>query len=165
MRHIDRDHAAGKRKAPAKVTASQRQQAQQEAQGGPIRANPAMEQHRGRPCKDVQRAYGQIARELAKGDGDDKRLAVDIVKLVQQMLLPLSKHEQRVQALQEAGRSRSESAGREQARRPSATPERPRSSTSSRRRSQTKDETSKNIDWHYLNSTMQYCFNIKKGAK
>ena len=60
---------------------------------------------------------------MAKGDSDDKRLAVDIVKLVQQMPLPLSKHEQRVQTLQEAGRSRGEAIGREQSRRPGTTPE------------------------------------------
>ena len=122
VRHIDRDHAAGKRKAPARVTASQRQEAQQEAQGGPSRANPAQSNIEA-ARKDVQRAYGQIARELAKGDSDDKRLAVDIVKLVQQMPLPLSKHEQRVQTLQEAGRSRGESVGREQGRRPGTAPE------------------------------------------
>lgn len=109
--HIDRDHAAGKRKAPAKVTASQRQQ----AEGGPIRENPAQSNIEA-SLKDVQRAYGQIARELAKGDGDDKRLAVDIVKLVQQMPLPLSRHEQRVQALQESGQ--------EQSQRPGAAPKR-----------------------------------------
>ena len=73
--------------------------------------------------KDVQHAYGQIARELVKGDGDDKRLAVDIVKLVQQMPLPLSKHEQRVELLKEAGRSRGKS-GQEQSRQPGAEPER-----------------------------------------
>ena len=122
MRHIDRDHAAGKRKAPARVTASQRQEALQEVQSGQGRTNPAQSNIEA-ARKDVQRAYGQIARELAKGDGDDKRLAVDIVKLVQQMPLPLSKHEQRVQALREAGRSRTESAGREQGRRPGTTPE------------------------------------------
>lgn len=119
VRHIDRDHAAGKRKAPARVTASQRQQAQQEAQGGPGRANPAQSNIEA-TRKGVQRAYGQIARELAKGDGEDKRLAVDIVKLVQQMPLPLSKHEQRVQTLQAAGRE----SGQERSRRPGAAPER-----------------------------------------
>jgi hypothetical protein len=118
VRHIDHDHAAGKRKAPARVTASQQQQAQQEAQGGPSRANPAQSSIEA-ARKDVQRAYGQIARGLAKGGGDDKRLAVDVVKLVQQMPLPLSRHEQRVEALQEAGRSRGKS-GQEQSRRPGA---------------------------------------------
>jgi hypothetical protein len=123
VRHIDREHAAGKRKAPARVTASQWQEAQQEAQGGPSRANPAQSNIEA-DRKGVQRAYGQIARELAKGDGDDKRLAVDIVKLVQQMPLPLSRHGQRVQALQEAARSRVESAGKELGRRPGVAPER-----------------------------------------
>lgn len=122
VQHIDRDHAAGKRKAPARVTASQRQQAQQEAQGGPIRGNPAQGSIK-TARKDVQHAYGQIARELAKGDGDDKRLAVDIVKLVQQMPLPLSKHEQRVEVLKEAGRSQGKPS-QEQSRQPGAEPER-----------------------------------------
>lgn len=114
VRHINHDYAAGKRKAPARVTASQQQQAQQEAQGERKQENPAQASiEAGR--KDVQRAYGQIARELAKGDDDDKRLALDIVKFVQQMPPPISRHEQRVMLLEETERSRGDKQNRKAA--------------------------------------------------
>jgi len=54
--------------------------------------------------KEVQHAYGKIARALAQGDGQDKALALNVVQFVQQMPAPITKHQATVQALRDAGR-------------------------------------------------------------
>lgn len=47
----------------------------------------------------LQRAYAHVAKALAKGDEQDRRLAVDIVYFVQAMPPPLTRHEFLVQDL------------------------------------------------------------------
>lgn len=101
VRHIDREHAKGKRKAPARVSAAQREAAELEARGGRKHLNPAqpklIEQR-----KQVQQDFGTVARVLATGDQDDKRLAVEVVQFVQQMPPVKTRHAEQVEALQRA---------------------------------------------------------------
>lgn len=101
VRHIDADHEQGKRKKPARTTAAQKKAAAVELQTGERRANPAQD-NISAARKDTQRAYWQFARALATGDAEDKKIAEDIVRLVQTMPQPVTRHEAMVQSLRDA---------------------------------------------------------------
>ncbi|EKL9720638.1 relaxase/mobilization nuclease domain-containing protein [Escherichia coli] len=81
-----------------RTKASRRAEAMREAAGGPARRNPAQDRISA-ARKETQQGYGQVARALAKGDGEDKQLALQIVRFVQQMPPPITQHEAMVQAL------------------------------------------------------------------
>lgn len=98
VRHIDTEFKHGKRKARARVSQAQRQDAELEAKTGKKRPNPAQD-NISAARKDTQKAYGQIARALATGEIEDKRLAVEIVRLVQAMPPVITKHEALVQTM------------------------------------------------------------------
>lgn len=98
LRHMDNEFKQGKRKALSRVSESQIQDAKLEIETGKKRKNPVKSKIN-TARKDVQHAYGAIAKALAKGDADDQRLALDIVKLVQTMPPAITKHEKLVQNL------------------------------------------------------------------
>lgn len=83
VQHIDLGYAAGQRNAPARATAGQQTTAQREAESGkdtnPHRAAIIAQRRR------VQHDFGVVARALATGDYNDKKLAVEVVKYVQAM--------------------------------------------------------------------------------
>jgi hypothetical protein len=99
VRHIDQGHIKGGRKSSSRVSASRREAAEREASGGQKHVNPAqakiVEQR-----KQVQHDFGTVARTLAAGDKDDKTLAVEIVRFVQQMPPVRTRHAEQVEALQ-----------------------------------------------------------------
>lgn len=99
VRHIDREHAKGRRKAPARVSASQREAAELEARAGRKHVNPAQDNIIAQR-KSVHRDFGTVARALATGDQDDKRLAVEVVQFVKQMPPIKTRHAEQVEALQ-----------------------------------------------------------------
>lgn len=103
VKHIDRDYAEGKRDKPARVTTARKQDAEQEARNGVKRSNPARAKIVANR-KDAHKAYGQIARALASGDAEDKRLAFDVVELVKSMPPVATKHDVLVQQANEIAR-------------------------------------------------------------
>lgn len=105
VRQIDAGFRAGKRKAPARVVQARIRDAELEAKTGQKRAHPSQDKISVSRA-GTQKAYGQIARALAAGDSQDKQLALDIVRLVQDMPPTTSKHQALVQGLSGTGRSR-----------------------------------------------------------
>lgn len=101
VRHINQEHAEGRRKAPARVSASQREAAELEARAGRKHVNPAQDNIIAQR-KSVQHDFGTAARALAAGDQDDKRLAVEVVQFVKQMPPIKTRHAEQVEALQRA---------------------------------------------------------------
>jgi len=97
LRHMERRGAA------STVKAGFQTDVENEIFVGSIRANPAQDKISA-TRKEVQHAYGKIARALAQGDAQDKALAVNVVQFVQQMPAPITKHQTTVQALCDAGR-------------------------------------------------------------
>lgn len=100
-------HIEQRGKTP-RVKAARRADAEREAAGVAAKPNPAQDRISA-TRKETQHAYGQIARALAKGDAEDKQLAVQVVKFVQQMPPPITQHEAMVQELrnqQQAGTRR-----------------------------------------------------------
>ena len=95
VRIIDREHTRGERKAPSRGNLAQRESAEQEAQRGAAHINPAQANIL-KQRKQVQHDFGTVARALAAGDQEDKRLAVEIVRFVEQMPPIVTKHEQLV---------------------------------------------------------------------
>lgn len=96
--HIDAEFRRGKRREPSRVTRAREQDAADEAKTGKKRNNPAQD-NISAARKETQKAYGQIARALAAGEDEDKKIAVDIVRLIQAMPPVLTKHESLVQSL------------------------------------------------------------------
>lgn len=95
VRIIDREHTRGERKVPSRVNLAQRESAEQEAQEGAAHVNPAQANIL-KQRKRAQHNFGTVARALAAGDEEDKRLAVEIVRFVEQMPPIVTKHEQLV---------------------------------------------------------------------
>jgi len=100
--HLNQEHAKGKRAAPARVTAAQHQAAELEARTGQKHVNPAEQKIATRRAQ-VQHDFGTVARALATGTDDDKRLALEIVRFVQQMPPLRTRHAEQVDALRRAG--------------------------------------------------------------
>ena len=100
VHHIDREHAKGRRKTPARVSTSQREAVELEARAGRKRVNPTQDNIIAQR-KSVQHAFGTVARALATGDQDDKRLAVEVVQFVKQMP-PIKTWHAQAEALQRA---------------------------------------------------------------
>lgn len=98
VRHIDREHAEGRRTEPARVSASQREAVELEARGGRKHVNPAQAKIAAQR-KQVHQDFGHVARTLATGDQDDKKLAVEIVRFVQQMPPAQTRHTEQVETL------------------------------------------------------------------
>jgi hypothetical protein len=98
VRHMDIEFKQGKRKAPARVSQAQQIDAELEANTGRMRNNPVQD-HISLARKQTQKAYGEMARALATGDAEERRLALDIVRLVKTMPPVITKHETLVQAL------------------------------------------------------------------
>lgn len=96
IRHINKGYAEGKRKEPARVTAAQIEAAAQEAMEGQKHQNPAQDNIVAQR-KKVQHDFGAVARALAAGDQEDKKLAVEVVQFVKQMPPLITRHEQYVQ--------------------------------------------------------------------
>lgn len=98
IRHIDREHAKGRRKAPARVSTSQRETAELEVRVGRKHVNPAQDNIIARR-KSVQRDFGVVARALAGGDREDKKLALAVVEFVGRMPPVTSRHAELVESL------------------------------------------------------------------
>lgn len=101
VRHINKEHGKGRRKEPARVTASQRKAVELEAKTGQKHINPAQDNISARR-KQVQHDFGTVARALAAGSVEDKQLALEVVQFVQQMPPVKSRHAEQVEALQRA---------------------------------------------------------------
>lgn len=99
IRHIDQQYEQGQREQGSYVLAAQRTQAVLEVDHGQVHANPAHARI-ATQRRQVLRNFGNVARELAAGDQDDKQLAIDIVRFVQQMPPAKTRHAERVEALQ-----------------------------------------------------------------
>lgn len=99
VKHIDRDYRKGRRKAPARVTAAQREAAELEASTGKKHVNPAQERVRAQR-KQVHQEFGTVARALAAGDREDQQLALEIVQFIKQMPPVKTRHMEQVEALQ-----------------------------------------------------------------
>lgn len=102
VRHINTAFQKGKRREAARVTIAQRHDAEVELYTGKRRVNPAKDNINA-SRRDTQNAYGKIARALAIGDAGERKIAIDIVRLVQTMPPVLTKHEVLVQSLHNAG--------------------------------------------------------------
>lgn len=100
--HIDAEFEQGKRQEPARVTRAKTQEAEAEVKTGNKRANPA-QGNISAARKHTQKAYSQIARALATGEAGDKKIALDIVRLVQTMPPLVTKHDVLVQSLRGIG--------------------------------------------------------------
>lgn len=100
IKHIDRGYVAGKRKAPSRVTAAQRADAEKEASTGQPRINPAQDKIIAARRK-VQKGYGDVARALSAGDLEDKKLALDIVQFIKDVPPPVTRHQEMVTAVRE----------------------------------------------------------------
>jgi hypothetical protein len=101
IRHIDQEHEQGQRAQGSYVLAAQRTEAMLEVNRGQVHVNPAHAKIVTQR-KQVLRNFGTVARELAAGNQDDKQLAIDIVRFVQQMPPAQTRHAERVEALQRA---------------------------------------------------------------
>jgi len=98
IKHINQEYARGRRKAPARVSVSQRNAADLEAREGIKHINPAKENivaQRKRVHKDI----GSVARMLAEGNKDEKKLALEIVHFVKTMNPVKTRHDELVEAL------------------------------------------------------------------
>ena len=71
-----------------------------EIRTGEKRNNPAQD-NISAARKNTQKAYGEIGRALATGSTEDKRLALDIVRLMHTMTPAITKHETLIQYLYE----------------------------------------------------------------
>lgn len=83
VRNINAEHEKGKREEPAIVTVGQQEREAREANGKTNRKAALDKIRAGR--REIEKAYGQIARALATGDNADKALALQIVGLVKHM--------------------------------------------------------------------------------
>ncbi len=101
IRHINADYEQGSREQPAKVTVAQKLAAEAELENGEKHNNPAQAKIE-TARKETQHAYGQVARALATGDVEDKKLALDIVRLVKAMPPVITQHENLVESLRKA---------------------------------------------------------------
>lgn len=81
VRHIDAEYTEGTRQEPARVTASQRADADKELASGVERKHPAYRQLK-TARKEQQQSWGRLARALARGDDADRRLALDVTRFV-----------------------------------------------------------------------------------
>lgn len=97
--HINKDYEAGKRPAPARTTQRQLADAERELASGERRQNPA-KAHIDANRKDTVQSFGKIARALAAGDGEDKKLALRIVEFVRAMPATTTRHDALVRAIQ-----------------------------------------------------------------
>lgn len=113
VRHINRDYSKGKRKEPAKVTAEAKTLAQREAAGEGRHSNPAQVAI-GAARKRTQKEYGTVARALAAGTADDKQLALDVVEFIKQLPPITTQHAERVRALKDSERTKTQEVSREQ---------------------------------------------------
>lgn len=99
VRHINKEHGKGRRKEPARVTASQRKAAELEAKTGRKHINPAQDNISARR-KQVQHDFGTVARALVAGGREDQQLALEIVQFIKQMPPVKTRHMEQVEALQ-----------------------------------------------------------------
>lgn len=106
VRHINSEYQKGRRSSPARVTQAQEQDAAIEVETGQQHINPARERIKA-SRKDVQHAYGQVARALSTGDAEDKKIAMKIVGFVKAMPSIATKHEALVAQLQKEAGGRS----------------------------------------------------------
>ena len=83
------------------MSASQREATELEARAGRKHVNPAQDNIIAQR-KSVQHAFGTVARALATGDQDDKRLAVEVAQFVKQMPPIKTRHAEQAEALQRA---------------------------------------------------------------
>lgn len=97
--HIDKDFENGKRKEPSLIAQQRLKEAEREVYTGIKRINPAQDKI-SVARNDMFSAYENIARGLGPGDISDKQLALDIVRFVQTMPAPITKHQALVQSLQ-----------------------------------------------------------------
>ncbi|WP_222839647.1 hypothetical protein, partial [Pseudomonas syringae group genomosp. 3] len=87
-----------RRGAKPRTKVAQRADAELEAVGKGVHVNPAKSSIQ-KSRKNTHQAYGRVARALAAGDSDDKRLALDIVNFIKQLPPPLTQHDELVQQL------------------------------------------------------------------
>lgn len=92
VQHINADYEKGMRKSPARVTQQQTEAAAKELATGQKHVNPASDQIKSNR-KAVNQIYGEVARALAEGDNEDKKLAMSIVRFVHAMPPLVTRHE------------------------------------------------------------------------
>ena len=92
IRHLDRSFQHNESDTPSRISQAQKQAAKLDINNTKQHVNPAKENIQ-KTRRNVQIAYGQIARYLAKGNADDKQLALNIAHFVKTMPLPVTKHE------------------------------------------------------------------------
>jgi hypothetical protein len=78
---VDKAYKAGKRSAPSRATEAQEKAVQSELKTGQTHQNPAEGKIK-ESRKQIETAYGQIARALVTGTDEDKKMAVKIVEFV-----------------------------------------------------------------------------------
>ena len=92
IRHIDQAFQHNERDASSRISQAQKQAVKLDIDKNKQHINPAQD-HIKATRKNVQTAYGQIARCLAKGTADDKQLALHIAQFIKSMPRPVTKHE------------------------------------------------------------------------
>ncbi|QPN17977.1 relaxase/mobilization nuclease domain-containing protein (plasmid) [Pseudomonas aeruginosa] len=105
-----------RRGAVSRAKAAQLADAEREATGGPKKKNPAQDRISANR-KEAEQTYGKVARALASGETEDKQLAVQIVRFVQQMPPLETQHDVLVQRLRkqsDKGDGRGRTRGQEQ---------------------------------------------------
>ncbi len=103
VKHINRQYREGKRTDLAQVTQSQQKAVEREIKTGQEHINPAQDKIN-KNRKKIQHDYGTVARALATGTRDDKQLALDVVKFVQEMPAVHTKHADKVEIIKNGKR-------------------------------------------------------------
>ncbi|MDR1709109.1 MAG: relaxase/mobilization nuclease domain-containing protein [Candidatus Accumulibacter sp.] len=103
VRWMDKEHAGGRRAAPSRATQARKEAVKREQEGRGAQTNPAATAI-AKARQDAVRAYGQLARALARsGDADDKRLALSIVGFVKAMPPLQTRHQAELERLRRGG--------------------------------------------------------------
>ncbi|MDR0576132.1 MAG: relaxase/mobilization nuclease domain-containing protein [Candidatus Accumulibacter sp.] len=93
VRWIDRDYQQGRRSSPSKVRTGRNAAVARELAGLGEHDNPAV-QAIGNARQDILRAYGELAKTLAKSsDSEDRKLALNIVEFVKTMPTMKTRHQ------------------------------------------------------------------------
>lgn len=96
--NIDKEFKKGKREKFSKITQKRNLEAKEELESGTNISTPKkVKKGRG----DIQKAYGEIAKTLVKGDKKDRELALEITRFVKDMPLIETKQQERLRTLSE----------------------------------------------------------------
>ncbi len=95
IRHIQKDYKAGKRDKPARVAVAQAKAVRDEVNGTAQHQNPAQANIAARHLKTLA-GYKNVVAVLAKGDQQDRELAVKTLDFIQKMPPQKTRHERAV---------------------------------------------------------------------